>query len=364
MVAWRTLLKYLPEQLIKVKRGAPHLSIELVNGHVIELKGAENPDRLRGVSLRKVILEEYGLMLPEVWTEVIRPMLVDSGGEALFIGTPGPDGSPHFHELFNLGKTGAPGWQSWLFFTKDNPHISQKEIDEAKRDLPPDIYKREFEADFDVTAGLIYDNFRHAIHVIPNYEPNPRDFIVGSIDPGLHNPTAAILCAWDQFGVGRIFWEYYQRDKLASENASEIYKYAKQFKVGYWVIDRAARHRDQATGVTVYDKYQEVLRPLLCAPNNPDSVWAGIDEVKKLFQPDYKTGRPRLLISALCNWTLWEIGRYIRYKHKWRVEKNEEEKPRKLNDHLMDCIRNMVYSKPWIRPSIRMYIPERSGYAI
>lgn len=366
MVAWRMLLKYLPEQLIKVKRGAPHLSIELINGHIIELKGSENYDRLRGVALRKVILEEYGLMAPEVWTEVIRPMLVDTGGEALFIGTPGPDGSPHFHEIFNLGKTGQPDWKSWMFFTKDNPYIDKAEIEKAKKELPPDIFKREFEADFDITAGLIYDNFRHNLHVIPNYEPNPRDFIVGSVDPGLMNPTGAILTAWGQDGVGRIFWEYYEKDKLASENALAMFKHIKtnNLKVGYWVIDRASRHRDQATGITVFDKYQEVLRPMLCAPNNPDSVWAGIDEVKKLLHPSPGTNKPRLQVSAMCRWWLWEVGRYIRYKHKWRVEKNEEEKPRKLNDHLMDATRNMVYSKPWIRPSIHMHVPTRSAYPV
>ena len=364
MVAWRSLLKFLPEQLIKTKKGAPHLMIELQNGHIIELKGAENYDRLRGVALAFVVLDEYGLMGPEVWTEVVRPMLVDTGGGALFIGTPGPDGSPHFHELYNLGQSGDKSYASWMFYSKDNPAIDPKEIAEAKRNLPPDIFKREFEADFDVTAGLIYDNFRHPIHVIPNYEPTPRDFIVGSIDPGLMNPTAAILCAWDEQGVGRIFWEYYQKDKLASENAMNIRAASRKYRVGYWVIDRASRHRDQATGVTVFDKYQELLRPLLAAPNNPDSVWAGIDEVKKLLQPDYRTGKPRLLVSSMCNWWLWEVSRYIRYKHKWRVEKNEEEKPRKLNDHLMDCTRNMIYSKPWMRKSIRMHIPVSTGYQV
>lgn len=366
MVAWRELLKYLPPELIKSKRGAPALMVELQNGHIIELKGAENYDRLRGVALQFVVLDEYGIMPSEVWTEVIRPTLVDTKGAALFIGTPGPDGSPHFHEIYNLGKTGDPAYKSWMFYSTENPHNDPAEIAEARRTMPPDIFKREFEADFDVTAGLIYDNFRHALNVIPNYEPTGSDFIVGSIDPGLHNPTAAILCAWDSQGVGRIFWEYYEKDKLAGENATNIRNYvqSKGYKIGYWVIDRASKHRDQATGVTVFDKYAEQLKPLLAAPNDPGSVWAGIDEMKKLIHPDPRTGKPRLQVSALCRWWLWEIGRYIRYKHKWRVEKNEEEKPRKLNDHLMDATRNMIYTKPWIRPSIRIHQPSRPAYPI
>lgn len=364
MVGWRTILKYLPKELIRIKRGAPWLEIELTNGHIISFKGAETWDRLRGVALRFVVFDEFGLMGEEVWTEVVRPMLVDTGGKALFIGTPGPDGSPHFHDLYNKGKTQHPGYQSWLFYTTDNPFIPKEEIATAKSELPPDIFKREFEADFDVTAGLIYDNFRHPVHVIPNYEPNQRDFLVGSIDPGLNNPTAAILCAWDQTGVGRIFWEYYHEDRLAGENAQKIRYETKAHKVAYWTIDRASKHRDQTNGVTVYQKYQEWLKPLLPAANDPGSVWAGIDEVKKLFQLDPKTGRPRLLVSCLCHHWLKEVSRYIRYKRRWHAEINEAEKPRKLDDHLMDATRNMVYSKPWTRPSIRVHIPERVAYPI
>lgn len=366
MVGWYTLLKYIPRQMIKNKYEAPRLRVELVNGHIIELKGAEDYNSLRGVALRFVVLDEYGLMGAEVWTEVIRPMLVDTGGRALFIGTPGPDGSPHFHEVFNLGKTGHPDFKSWLFFTSENTNVPnlQKEIEIARKELPPDIFKREFEADFDVTAGLIYDNFRHSTHVIPNYVPTPRDFVVGSIDPGLNNPTAALLCAWDQQGVGRIFWEYYEEDRFASENAQKIRYLTKDFKIAYWIIDSASKDRSQSGGETVYQKYQEWLKPLLPAVNNPGTVWAGIDEMKKLLHLDPKTGRPRLFVTALCNKWLWEVGRYILYKPRWHTEQNRPDKPRKLNDHLMDCTRNMIHSKPWIRPSIRAYVPTRVGYPV
>lgn len=364
MVGWRLLLKFLPEKWIKRIRHAPHLEVELVNGHIIELKGAENSDSLRGVALRFVVIDEYGLMREDVWTEVIRPMLVDTKGRALFIGTPGPDGSPHFHEIYNLGLGSDPAYKSWLHLSVDNPRLPKEEIEEARRTLPADIYKREFEADFDVTAGLIYDNFRHAVHVIPNYQPSGSDFIVGSIDPGLNNPTASLLCAWDQTGVGRIFWEYYEEDRIADENAQKIRYQTRMHKVGYWVIDSASKDRSQTGGQSVYQKYQKWLMPLLPAVNNPGTVWSGIDEVKKLLHADPKTGRPRLYVSATCNKFLWEISRYIRYKRRWHSDQNEAEKPRKLNDHLMDCIRNQVNSKPWMRPSIRVFTPSRSGYPI
>lgn len=361
MIAWKTFLKFCPEELILTKN-VNKLQVELINGHNVEFKGSEDPDKLRGVPLVFVILDEFGNMKPEVWTDVIRASLVDARGRALFIGTPAADGSPHFSDLFNHGNMGDKSYKSWLFYTLDNPHIPPEEVAEARRNLPPDIFKREFEANFSISSGIIYDNFKNTVHVVPNYEPDYDDFVVGSIDPGLMNATAAILCAWRKDGSGVIFKEYYQKELLATENAQKIYELARPYKVAYWIIDRASKHRDQASGMTVFQKYQDVLKPLFTSPNDPNTVWAGIDEVKKLFHVNEETGRPRLQVTAQCSWWLWEVARYTRYKHKWHVEKNEVEAPRKLNDHLMDATRNMVYSKPWLRKDIRLLKPLGVGY--
>lgn len=353
-IAWREFFRYCPAELIANKQ-VNKLTVELINGHLIEFKGGEDPDKLRGVSLRFVILDEYGIMKEEIWEEILRPALVDCEGEALFIGTPGANGSPHFEKLYKRGLLELDGYKSWLFFTRDNPINKPEEIERARREMDPDVFKREFEADFSSTAGLIYDNFKHPVHVIPNYEPQADDLVIGSIDPGLHNPTGALLVAWDKDGVGRVFKEYYQKGKLATENALAIKKMSDPYKVSYWVIDRSAEKRDPSSGLTVAGKYREVLRPrpVIAAANDPNSVWAGIDEVKNLLHVDPNTGGCRLYVTAQMTWFLWEIGRYIAYKHKHFVDRNDEEKPRKLHDHLMDCIRNMVMTRPWLRRNLQ-----------
>lgn len=348
MIAWREIQRFLPPELIKRKLNKS-LLIELKNGHLIELKGAEEPDRLRGVGLCFVVLDEFGFMRPEAWTDVIRPMLLDTQGGALFIGTPSADGSPHFHDLFKLGQGADSDYSSWLFYTRDNPHIPASEVDKAKKELSPDVFRREFEADFSVAHGLVYDNFRYSIHCIPDYAPSPNDVIVGSIDPGLRNPTAALLAAWTPENECILFKEYYQKEKLADDNAREIKKLVGHEKVAYWVIDRASLKRDPSSGFTVFNNYLEHLKPLVTAPNDKGSVLLGINEVKKLFHVDPRVNRPRIFISRSLTHFVWEIGRYTWYKYARHVERNEKEEPRKLNDHLMDCIRNMVLTKPWLR---------------
>jgi phage terminase large subunit len=60
----------------------------LPGGARIRIYGADNPDRLRGIYLDGVVLDEFGDMDPTIWTQVIRPALSDRKGWACFIGTP------------------------------------------------------------------------------------------------------------------------------------------------------------------------------------------------------------------------------------------------------------------------------------
>ena len=65
---------------------------------MIRLYGADNPDALRGPYLDGVVLDEFADMKPEVWHEVVRPMLADRRGWATFIGT--PKGKNEFFRLY------------------------------------------------------------------------------------------------------------------------------------------------------------------------------------------------------------------------------------------------------------------------
>jgi phage terminase large subunit len=65
------------------------------------------PDALRGPHLDGVVLDEFADMKPEVWYEVVRPMLADRQGFATFIGT--PKGPNEFWRLYENAKK-DPSW--------------------------------------------------------------------------------------------------------------------------------------------------------------------------------------------------------------------------------------------------------------
>ena len=99
--AWRYLRRY-AEPLLAKPPNKSDLQVDLVNGSIIRLYGADNPDALRGPYLDGVVLDEFADMKPEVWHEVVRPMLADRKGWATFIGT--PKGKNEFWRLYENAK--------------------------------------------------------------------------------------------------------------------------------------------------------------------------------------------------------------------------------------------------------------------
>ena len=73
------------------------------DGKSIRLYGATRVNRMRGIHLDGVVLDEYGEFPPEIWDTTISPTLTNPGrpeGFAWFIGT--AQGPNHFYKMFNL----------------------------------------------------------------------------------------------------------------------------------------------------------------------------------------------------------------------------------------------------------------------
>lgn len=133
--------------------------IEFPSGGFLEVKSAHGEDRLRGPTLDLVVVDEAAFIDEERWTKELRATLSVRKGEALFLST--FDGKNWFHGLYERGQENHPdhreGWKSWRHPSIDNPHIDDAEIEEARLELPPDVFAQEYEADPLVKAGAIFD---------------------------------------------------------------------------------------------------------------------------------------------------------------------------------------------------------------
>jgi Terminase large subunit, T4likevirus-type, N-terminal len=136
-----------------------NLEITLINDIKILVRGADNPDSLRGVSLTYLVMDEVAFIKAEIWEKVLRAALSDKKGRAMFIST--PSGRNHFYDWYQLGQSGEDEeWKSWHFTTADNETIDPKEIEAAKRTLSSFAFNQEYMSSFNnAGAGLFKEEW-------------------------------------------------------------------------------------------------------------------------------------------------------------------------------------------------------------
>jgi phage terminase large subunit len=183
-IVWRKLKNKLQDLNWVKKANETELTLQLRNGSVISLKGADNYDSLRGVGLDFIVLDEFADIDPEAWYETLRPTLSDKQGRALFIGTPKGIGN-WAYEIYQNSIDNA-NWQSYSFTTIDGGRVPPEEIEAAKQDLDERTFRQEYLATFETFAGRIYYGFDRAHNVKSWDKPIPDVVYIGmdfNIDP-------------------------------------------------------------------------------------------------------------------------------------------------------------------------------------
>jgi phage terminase large subunit len=157
-IAWVTIKNILTDLRWVRKINEAELTLYLKNNSRICLRGADNPQSLRGIGLNLLIMDECADIDPSAWNEVLRPTLSDTGGKALFFGT--PKGMNWFYDLYQQGQDVTnDSWKSWQFTTLQGGWVSQEEIEWARRDLDAPTFRQEYEATWEVYSGIVWTGF-------------------------------------------------------------------------------------------------------------------------------------------------------------------------------------------------------------
>jgi hypothetical protein len=119
----------------------------------------------------------------------VRPMLADRQGRAIFTTTPA--GHNWAYDLYMRGATGEVGWKSWQYTTLDAGIVPADEVEAARRDLDPRIFRQEYEASFETLQGRVYSNFDRAANVRPDLSDTGGELLVG-MDFNVH-PMSCVI---------------------------------------------------------------------------------------------------------------------------------------------------------------------------
>ena len=153
---------------------------KLPNGAVIQCKSGEKPDNLFGEGVRRLVVDEASRLREEAW-HALRTTLTQTRGPVRLIGN--PKGKKNwFWRWCQVAKLGHdPSAAYFHLRSKDNPHISPEEIEEARRNLPASVFEELYEGIAQEDGAGVFRNIRQCATATLS-APKPERPYVGGLD--------------------------------------------------------------------------------------------------------------------------------------------------------------------------------------
>jgi len=169
------LHRIIPDELV-ARKNEPELTLYLHSGSIICLKGADNPDSLRGAGPYGVIFDEFATMKYETWG-IVEPVLRANGGWAWFIGT--PKGKNHLYDLYNRGCSGHAEWKSYLLKASSSGIIPYEQLTESKKSMSHALFNQEWECEFLEGEGSVFRHVREICDATPSKPIDGHTYVMG-----------------------------------------------------------------------------------------------------------------------------------------------------------------------------------------
>lgn len=330
-IYWRDLVsEFIPPEII-IKKNDNELILEIRSmvpnkNSIIEFKGSDREDKLRGAGLKGVILDEYAFQKEHVWDKIVSPMLVQTNGWAIFITTPNGVAN-HFKKFWDhavaLETEGNPDWKTFHFTSYDNPLIKRENLDNEKARLTEEFFTQEYMAEFAKFTGLIFTSFDEKIHV-RNFEVDESWSFYRSIDFGATDPNAVSFIGVDKDDTVYIFDELYISDIHTSELAELI----KQKSAHRYFV---ATYADSSGKQLIMDLGEYGIHAIPVKKNtgegNKQWIISGINRIQQRFKEN------KIFIHPRCKATIKE---YMSYS--WRKDRMGDAVniPEDKNNHIID----------------------------
>ncbi len=305
-VAW-DYLRHFTHTLPDVKYNISELSCTLPTGARIRLFGTDNAHALRGMYLDDLVLDEPADMPREVWTQVLRPMLADRKGRALFCGTP-KGVNNLLHDAWEEAGKGTQDWCRFMFRASDTGYVDADELVAAKNAMGSDEYAQEFECSFSAALkGAFYASIlediekRGQICAVP-YSPELP--VHTAWDLGIDDATAIWFFQITRAGQWRVL-DYLEDSGEGLQHYVSLLN-ARGYIYGTHIAPHDIKVRELGTGMSRLETAKQLGINFVVAPNL--SLADGIGAVRQAL--------PRMCFDAeKCAGGLTSLRAY---RKKWR----------------------------------------------
>jgi phage terminase large subunit len=204
--------------------------------------------------------------------------------------------------------------------------MTADDVEEARRSMSEAEFRQEYEADFSIFEGKIWNLKQHCIGNIPEDLDLRKCDVFAGLDLGFRDPTAMVVAAysWDHEKFF-LLDEYRDNERVTSGHAEEIKKLMDKRAIDYIYIDSANQQQR-------FDFAQEYDIP---TTNAKKSVLDGIGYVASLIDTD------RVFVDSSLSHVLHALDQY-----QWDDNQNLQKEKPKHNEasHMADALRYALYS--------------------
>lgn len=314
------------------------LRADFPGGARLRLYGGDNPDRLRGIYLDGVVLDEPADMDPRLWPEIIRPALSDRRGWAAFIGT--PRGRNEFHRIYTEALK-DPDWYSVMLRASETGILSKEELADARKTMTEAQYEQEYECSFEAAIQGAYYAREMA-------EAQKQ----GRIKQVLYQPGIKVETWWDLgYADPTAIWfvqrtptelhviDYYEESGKSLADIAQVLQ-EKQREHRWTYGDHVWPHDGKATEQATGRRLDQTMTDLGFSPviNGNDAIGPGIDAVRMML--------------ATCWFDAERCARGLEALRNYRAEWDDDKKtfkPKPLHDwasHGADAFRTGAMHQP------------------
>lgn len=328
-------LDHIPKWMIKSQTNSEdNMKIELWNGSVFRLLGADNAEALRGANAKLYILSEFVDINPEV-LGVIRPVVALNGGQIIIQSTPKQDGisGGTFKRLYDAAKEDPT---QLAMYIQGSEFMTPEQMEQLRQD-----YIAEHGNDFKYRQEVLLD-WGQASSKSYYGEKLSAMKLDGRIGNHPYDPIYPVYTAWDlgmSDSTAVLFWQYidgklriidaYETHEISDE-AVIRYVQAKPYNYGWHFLphDGAKRDSDAITRIQKIRNMGLTNASLLRRTGRED----GINRASLLLlDPNTTFHEPT---------TGWAIDKLKKYSRKYHPETGDYMgHDHKTESHVADTLR-------------------------
>lgn len=305
-------LKHFAGGIPGVKFSEGDLQCTLPNGATINLYGgAAAYERMRGLYFDGIMLDEFPLLNPAVFSTVVRPCLADYRGWAIISGT--SNGDDHFHALKKKNQH-KDNWEFIIIPVTETDALHPDEVEEMTADMTDAEYAREMLCSFDAPIeGAYYGDLMNKLQGegrVCNVPYDPAAQVITWWDLGIDD----MMCIWFIQRVGREIHiiDYYENSGKGLDHYAKVVK-EKEYVYGIHVLPHDIKARELGTGRSRFEVLTELGIEVFVCPDH--RVEDGIQAVRSVLPLCYfDEKKTEIGRSALRGYQKGKTGKPI---HNW-----------------------------------------------